>query len=187
MLMTGALPLQQPFIPSQPTGFIQPQHTAMPNMQFQGVVNNAFGQQQPNPSPFPFLQTQPTGFLQPLQPQTTGSNPFRQSMLLPQSTGMPNFGANPSFAGQIGVAPPAQPFSVNPQQPSNTQMSPFGQPIPSAFANTTAPQNVPTRPASTPITGNTTNSFGQAMQPVVSHATGSRNPFGVPQEPSTLR
>ncbi len=179
MLMTGAYPPQQVFVPSQPTGFVQPQHTAMPNMPFQHG-NNTFTQQQQAPPHFPFLQTQPTGFL---QPQTTGSNPFRQSMLLPQSTGMPIFGGN---AGSGGGGQ-AQPFPIS-QQAINTPTSPFGQPTPVAFGNmglaSTAPQNIPARPASTPITSNTSNSFGQAMQPVVSHATGSRNPFGVPQEPA---
>jgi hypothetical protein len=66
-------PTQSAPFQAQQTGFLQPQSTGM----FQP-------QQQP--------QSQPTGpFAQsaPLQPQATGFNPFRQSMLMPQSTGLP--------------------------------------------------------------------------------------------------
>lgn len=188
MMMTGAFP-QQPFglqqVP-QPTGFIQPQYTAMPGAFPQAA--NAFVTVPSHPSFQSFLQPQATGFL---QPQATGANPFRQSMLMPQLTGMAAFGTGPP------TQPPANSnpmFSVPPvMNQTQSAQTPNFPPIsmPNGFNNGGVPgantnsleQNVPQRPASTPITSKT-NSFGQAMQPVVSHQTGSRNPFGEPKKES---
>ncbi|EJD43849.1 ANTH-domain-containing protein [Auricularia subglabra TFB-10046 SS5] len=132
-----------PFQP-QATGmpFVQPQQTAMPS----------------------FLNTQPQMPMQPgfLQPQQTGANPFRQSMLLPQMTGPASLslgafgsGASPNTAVNGNAAPWAAPSS---------------------------PPHVPARPASTPLqasAGSTVSAGG-----IITHATGSRNPFGVPVQPA---
>ena len=96
------------------------------------------------------------GSMQPLQPQITGSNPFRQSFLPPQQTGTPNFNAGP--------------FAMTANQP-------LAQPDATSGALTKV---IPpfARPSSTPITGS-----GGEMKPVQSHMTGSRNPFGRPKSP----
>ena len=197
---------QQPQIAIQPTGFIVPQQTAVPQQP------NAFGnfqpQQQPIHRPFSsYLMSQPTGFqqLQPpqttgflqspqqtfLQPQPTGSNPFRQSMLVPQSTGMALFGAGQGQSSPNGQSSQGVPASLPGvsvfSSPSSTM--PFPAPTPSMGAS---PNNVPARPSSTPLTSYVTPS--QPLQPVKSHQTGTRNPFGpititpppVPKAPTLL-
>ena len=190
MMMTGAFPQQT--LVAQPTGFIQPQHTAFPSMPFQnqGIqpMPTGMGQSQ-HPQFSSFLQPQvpqQTGFL---QPQATGVNPFRQSMLLPQTTGMSAFNtgllpnSNQSFGSSANFAVP-QPTGA----PQNMQATPFGAPSmanvasspPANMSLNTPSQSIPQRPASTPLAGSG-NAFG-ATKPVVSHQTGSRNPFGVPQE-----
>ncbi|KAG2338437.1 ANTH-domain-containing protein [Suillus weaverae] len=197
--MTGAF--------SQPFGFpgqIQPQATAFPQS-FQSAQPNAFGQQPPSTQhqhrPFStFLQPQPTGFIMPqgtgfLQPQATGANPFRQSMMM-QGTGTPtfNFGATNVFLPQLQPAgqtnTPLQPTSQpQPSQSSNgfTMQTPptstqFGQ-----FNGARTSFDVPTRPASTPLTTfgapQASSTSPPVAQPVKSHQTGSRNPFGVPTTP----
>ncbi|KAG2367999.1 ANTH domain-containing protein [Suillus spraguei] len=200
--MTGAFQ-------GQPFGFpgqIQPQATAFPQS-FQSVQPNAFGQQpsftQHQHRPFStFLQPQPTGFMMPqgtgfLQPQATGGNPFRQSIMMMQGTGTPAFnsGATNTFLPQL-----------QPAGQTNTPFQPTSQPQPSSSSNgfdmqtpSTSIQfgqingartsfDVPARPASTPLT-----TFGATQassisppvaQPVKSHQTGSRNPFGVPTVPA---
>ncbi|KAJ8473464.1 hypothetical protein ONZ51_g7857 [Trametes cubensis] len=104
---------QQPQLQAQPTGFLMPQHTAMPM-----GAHNPFGAmqaQQQQPQSFqPFLAPQQTGFL---QPQMTGANPFRQSALFPQTTGMPSFGQ------QMGASPSTNPFPTQSQQPQPQQAS----------------------------------------------------------------
>ncbi|EIM80425.1 ANTH-domain-containing protein [Stereum hirsutum FP-91666 SS1] len=204
--MTGAFPGQQPFVqPQMPmqTGFLQPQFTAMPNFQQQPQQHP-----QQHPSFSSFLQPQPTGML---QPQATGANPFRQSMMAPQPTGMSPFGLGaPSpqqqpqqFQPTGNTTPlPMQPTGFSPFphhsvtlpnsattpafnafQPNapSTNNSPFAaQPTGNPNANI-AP---PARPASTPITsfgiGGAGKSASPPPQPVKTHQTGSRNPFGVP-------
>ncbi|KAG1811502.1 ANTH domain-containing protein [Suillus subaureus] len=197
--MTGAFQ-------GQPFGFpgqIQPQDTAFPQS-FQSVQPNVFGQQPPSTQhqhrPFStFLQPQPTGFIMPpstgfLQPQATGANPFRQSMMMMQGTDTPafNFGttnALPQLQGQTNIpfqptSQPQPPWSSNgfAMQTASTSTQ-FGQ-----INGTRTSFDVPTRPASTPLT-----TFGPAQasstsppvaQPVKSHQTGSRNPFGVPTMPA---
>jgi hypothetical protein len=92
----GQQPFQQPNMQMMPqqTGFIQPQAMEV----LQPPQQNAFIQ--PQQTGFgqasPFAQPQQTGFGQapfaqpaPLQPQATGFNPFRQSMIMPQNTGLP--------------------------------------------------------------------------------------------------
>ncbi|KAG2150293.1 ANTH domain-containing protein [Suillus bovinus] len=200
--MTGAFQ-------GQPFGFpgqIQPQATAFPQS-FQSVQPNTFSQQSPSTQhqhrPFStFLQPQPTGFVMPqgtgfLQPQATGANPFRQSMMMMQGTGSPafNFGATNAFLPQL-----------QPAGQTNAPFQPASQPQPSWSSNGFAVQtpststqfgqingartsfDVPTRPASTPLTtfGTTqaSSTSPPVAQPVKPHQTGSRNPFGVPITPA---
>ncbi|KAG1831380.1 ANTH domain-containing protein [Suillus variegatus] len=200
--MTGAFQ-------GQPFGFpgqIQPQATAFPQS-FQSVQPNAFSQQPPSTQhqhrPFStFLQPQPTGFIMPqgtgfLQPQATGANPFRQSMVMMQGTSTPafNFGVTNAFLPQM-----------QPAGQTNAPFQPASQPQPSWSSNgfvmqtpSTSTQfgqvngartsfDVPTRPASTPLTtfGTTqaSSTSPPVAQPVKSHQTGSRNPFGVPTTPA---
>lgn len=199
--MAGAFQGQSFGFPGQ----IQPQTTAFPQS-FQSVQPNTFGQQLPSTQhqhrPFStFLQPQPTGFVMPqgtgfLQPQATGANPFRQSMMVMQGTAKPafNFGTTNTFLPQL-----------QPAGQTNTPFQPTSQPQPSwssnGFAMQTPPTStqfgqvngartsfdVPTRPASTPLTtlGVTQSSSTSppVAQPIKSHQTGSRNPFGVPTTP----
>ncbi|KIK61616.1 hypothetical protein GYMLUDRAFT_42631 [Collybiopsis luxurians FD-317 M1] len=222
----------------QPTGFIAPQQTAFPS------APNPFGmmqqQQQQAPQQPPShlrLQPQTTGhrpfssFLPPqatgmpggqlqtgfLQPQATGANPFRQSMLMPQTTGMAMFGV-----GGGGGMQPQQQFQQPQSAPSgapnsfpalngtpNLQSSSLGStafaPIPtmsgpfSQQASSASAMNVPARPASTPLTAlgptqSSTATSPPVAQPVKTHQTGTRNPFGpiitpappVPKQPTLM-
>jgi hypothetical protein len=112
-------PFRQSMMMPQQTGFMQPQMTGYPNgmqqqqpfLQPQQTGAMAFGNQQPMfqpPQPFqptpqqPFMQPSQTGFqssqpgMQPqqtgfLQSQSTGPNPFRQSVMANTATG--NMGA----------------------------------------------------------------------------------------------
>lgn len=197
-----------------------PQMTALPPPQ----QTNAFGLQPPQQQqhqPFssflqpqgtglmqPQVQPQATGFLQPqmqptgfLQPQATGSNPFRQSMMMPQMTGIQAssfLGASDQQSffqpqgqtqgpGQVGPLPFAPGPFHNPSASataSTFSASPFSQ---NPVIHTAA--DLPARPASTPLTAfgsssqPTTKSPPEA-QPVKTHQTGSRNPFGIPEAPA---
>ena len=203
---------QQPQIALQPTGFVVPQQTAVP--QQPNPFGNFLGKQPQQQStgthqPFSsYLMSQPTGFqqLQPpqtsgfpqspqqtfLQPQPTGSNPFRQSMFVPQSTGMALFGASQgqftpnghqSSQGASASPPGVSAFS----SPSSTV--PLPAPTPSMGPSS---NNTPARPSSTPLTSYKSSS--QPLQPVKSHQTGTKNPFGpitntpppVPKAPTLL-
>ncbi len=200
--MTGIPGGTQPFINPLPTGLpgvspfpIPTQATGMPflNMQHTATPFNP----QPSASPFAngaqnalsstsqetqnaFLLPQPAPFL---QPQVTGSNPFRQSMFLPQITGWQP--GNTSGFGVAGLgaspSPPAlqhpqavgfsnflaQQSSITPGPDTTKPYSPFA----GAMIN---------RPASTPAG----HSNPPAIKPLVPHATGSRNPFGQPRQSS---
>ncbi|EPT01060.1 hypothetical protein FOMPIDRAFT_1036411 [Fomitopsis schrenkii] len=183
-MMTGApFGMTQAFAPPQmqpqPTGFIMPQHTS----------TNPFGlmqqqqqqqQQQPSQQPAQFLQPQQTAFL---QPQATGVNPFRQSMMLPQMTGMAAFGQQPPSTNPFPVQNTGQPFGAG---STMLQFNAFSQvAAPSAQQpNAIAQNSGPARPASAPLTALPTSSGSSSgpppAQPVKTHQTGSRNPFGVP-------
>ncbi|OBZ66701.1 ENTH domain-containing protein C19F8.03c [Grifola frondosa] len=214
----GAQAFAQPQIQAQPTGFLLPQQTAFQIPQ-QPVNTNPFGaqlsqqqhqQQQQQPSFQSFLQPQHTAML---QPQMTGANPFRQSTLFPQMTGMPSFGTGMSVSQstnpfpvqnpvqmqatgmghQPGAAPnqtsvnfftsmTGMPNTTSPSTMTPTVVSPFAQPA----ASTAASASVPPRSATAPLTNpmSATSSFGPPpAQPVKTHQTGSRNPFGVPVTP----
>jgi hypothetical protein len=205
--MTGAFQ-GQPFI--FPNG-IQPQATGFPAQPFQSAQPNVFGLQppssQPQHRPFStFLQPQPTGFAITqgtgfVQPQPTGVNPFRQSMMLMQATGTPGFnlGATNAFSQPAGQT--NSPFQLSgtsqpqPSQSSFTQSSNGftvqAPPSTTQFGQITGARtsfDIPTRPASTPLTTfgavQLSSTSPPAAQPVKSHQTGSRNPFGVPTAPA---
>lgn len=200
--MTGAFQGQSFGFPGQ----MQPQTTAFPQS-FQSVQPNAFGQQLPSGQhqhrPFStFLQPQPTGFVMPqgtgfLQPQATGANPFRQSMMVLQGTATPafNFGATNTFSPQL--QPTGQtntPFQPTSQPQSSWSPNGFAMQTPSTstqFGQTNGARtsfDVPPRPASTPLTNfgatQPSSTSPPVAQPIKSHQTGSRNPFGVPTTPA---
>ena len=200
---------QQPQIALQPTGFIVPQQTAVPPPNPFGNFLGKQPQQQSTHQPFSsYLTSQATGFQQLqlpqatgfpqstqqtfLQPQPTGSNPFRQSLFVPQSTGMALFGASQGQSSLNGHqssqgAPASLPGVSVFSSPSSTV--PLPAPTPSIGAPS---NNMPARPSSTPLTSYKAPS--QPLQPVKSHQTGTKNPFGpitstpppVPKAPTLL-
>ena len=193
----------------QQTGFMQPQMTGQ--MAFGGNMGGGGGS-----GGMPFMQAQPTGFnpsiAQPqpqmqqgssfLQPQATGANPFRQSMMMGgQQTGSP-FGqqSHPFAPGQPGQHAMSQPTS--PFQPQATGMG-FGggqgqgqgQGM-TPFGSINQTDGGIQRSGSTPALGINTNfgssgnANGQAAktpQPLTAQPTGSKNPFapagGMPAPP----
>jgi len=185
---------------AQPTGFVMPQHTAMPN------AANPFSLpgQQPTTGHRPFTTYLTAADQQNfLQPQTTGINPFRQSMLIPQTTGMALFGvggapgvsqqssSNPSPTANQSMAPGFGQSLFNTASPSFQQQQqqmqtlPF-QPLPasasalpsnltlSTISQVQSNTNVPPRSASTPLT-----TLAKSNTPLLRpQMTGTRNPFG---------
>lgn len=169
------------FPPSLPFQFAQPFHPTQPLPPPQANNFTIESQQAPQHRPFStFVPQQATGLqFGPttgfLQPQPTGANPFRQSVLIPQATGIPTLNSN-------GIAPMPPPWSAPQAEPlfqiaSNLQSQFPGQPM-----TVRQPVEVPTRPASTPLT--TSSTSPPIAQPVKSHQTGSRNPFGIPVTPA---
>ena len=143
--------------------------------------------QPPQASGFPHLSQQTF-----LQPQSTGSNPFRQTIFVPQSTGMALFGASQGQSTPNGHQPSQGALASLPgvsafSSPSSTM--PLAAPTPSMGASS---NNMPARPSSTPLTSY--KSPSQPPQPVKSHQTGTKNPFGpitstpppVPKAPTLL-
>ncbi|KAF8523010.1 ANTH domain-containing protein [Gautieria morchelliformis] len=196
--MTGGFfQQQQPFIPSQHTGFIQPQQTAFQTSPFPHAhqqTSSPFLQLPQQQVMSPFQQQRQSAFLQPqstglLQSQATGSNPFRQSMLFPQSTGLSAFtpGGN-AFGGGQSQSPSGSTQPLNGQGTSLSGFSnAFQQPVQSFMtsptsANNNSPFAPPNRPQSTPITSQQKPS--QTLTPVATHQTGSKNPFGIPVTPA---
>ncbi|KAI0917999.1 hypothetical protein AcV5_002788 [Taiwanofungus camphoratus] len=206
----GAQPFVQTQLQAQLTGFVVPQHTAF-QMPQQATHTNPFNLQAPQQQPAqqfqPILQSQHTGLL---QPQATGANPFRQSMMF-QQTGVPSFGmdtvasqqpvsTNPFPVQNIGQPATGQQQSVPaPGHPSfnlftsaagpSTSAFPPQVAAPSAQPPSSASNNIgPARPASTPLTALSTPSTSAtgppAPQPIRTHQTGSRNPFGTPVTPA---
>lgn len=208
---TGGIAFQ-----TQSTGFPSPNPFSLPQAPGFNPASAFISPQQPQQnaflSPQPRIQPQTTGFLQPqptgfLTPQATSSNPFRQSMFLPQATGLPNFRASPPPMSNHNPFPrpgSASAFIPGPSR-SNTlptlQEMPTGAGAPDAMgglstggtnAFSPSPFQIPNtssafgssiqRPASTPIKSSNTPMGG-----VVSHQTGSgknsRNPFGNPAPP----
>jgi hypothetical protein len=173
---------QQPGFPLQPhqTFSQQPQQTGFS----QQPQQTAFSQQQTG-----FPQQPQTGFLrQPQQglllPQSTGANPFRQSMLLPQSTGAALF-TGAATAGSQSLF-----LNSTPQPPPGSNafgsMTPFANSgphsanAPSINGSAGPSINVPQRPASTPLIPFASSSATSPppAQPVKTHQTGTKNPFG---------
>ncbi|KAF8518979.1 ANTH domain-containing protein [Hysterangium stoloniferum] len=180
--MTGGFIQQpQPFLQAQPTGFVQPQHTAFQASPFLQVreqqsgtalflqANSQFEQQRQSM----FMQPQNTGLL---QPQATGSNPFRQSMMFPQMSAGPLFAASgvKQISSQQSQSAQETSFVGNMMQ----QNSPF---VASPTSSNT-PLSVPNRPQSTPITSQ--QKPVQSLTAVTTHQTGSKNPFGAPVQPA---
>lgn len=181
--MISGQPFAIPQITTQPTGFLMPQHTAMPN------ATNPFGipgQQQPLSAPgqpFPPFLTAPDqqNFL---RPQPTGPNPFRQSMLVPQSTGMALFGVgnNPG----MGYGLPQQQQNPNPFSASAQPMQPMATGFGQSLFNTAAPQQPhlqsqqtqPFQPApsATPM-GLSNSAFATTTQ--------TQSNFNLPQRPAS--
>ncbi|KAG7443554.1 ANTH-domain-containing protein, partial [Guyanagaster necrorhizus] len=230
-----------PFVQRQMTA--QPFMQAPQQMQLQptgfpmgGPAPNPFGLATPTPRlqlqptghrPFSsFLPQQPTGYpqLSPqvqqpqslLQQQSTGANPFRQSMLLPQTTGMTLFGVGGGSSGLQSQHTAAPVMNPNPMINASTQnqgQSAFGglpsmnsQPFSTSLFVSPAHQtsafqghaNIPARPASTPLTSfgpsSSSSTSPPAAQPIKTHQTGTRNPFGrvatppppVPKQPTLM-
>ncbi|KAI8985698.1 ANTH domain-containing protein [Trametes punicea] len=182
----------QSFLAPQQTGFLQPQMTgANPfrqSMLFpQTTGMPSFGQQMgaaQSSNPFPVTQNQQQ---QPQQPQQQnimqGLSPFQSSAMgqqpqASQPTGLPSIPFSSQFTGAPGG------LSNQPNGPSIAQ--PFAQP---ASAASSSSANVPPRSATAPLTGPAPSSSSSASgpppaQPLKSHQTGSRNPFGAPVEPA---
>ncbi|PSR80211.1 hypothetical protein PHLCEN_2v6793 [Hermanssonia centrifuga] len=182
--------MQQPF-GQQPQGFggsmLQPQATGMLIPQSTGAnpfrQSTLFPQSTGMPGPFGMQQPQiqqqvsaPTGSTNPfptqggafggpsanlfpdfnqLQPQPTSTNPF------------PSFTAP---ATQTSFASPSNPF------PSSSLFSGNQSSLASPIAQPPNNSNAPPRSASVPLG----HSAESQLQPVKTHQTGSRNPFGVP-------
>ena len=180
----------------QPTGFFVPQPTGV--SQPPNPFGNFLGKPQQQPTGFQLQPPQTTGFQQSpqqtfLRPQPTGSNPFRQSMIVPQSTGMALFGVNQGqfmpngqySQGASASLPGVSAFS----SPSSTMALPAPTPTMGMGASS---NNMPARPSSTPLTSYKPPS--QPLQPLKSHQTGTKNPFGpitrtpppVPKAPTLL-
>ncbi|KAF5355356.1 hypothetical protein D9758_006098 [Tetrapyrgos nigripes] len=204
---TSFTPAPNPFSmmsqqPQMQSNHLQPQPTGhRPFSSFLPQQTGFMQQQQPQQTGFlQPQQPQQTGFLQPtqglLQPQVTGSNPFRQSMLAPQTTGMAMFGVG--GGGLMG----SQGAQNNLQAQGSSPFGNFGAPqsigsslfSPSpattmGMGTSTVPSNVPARPASTPLTSfGSSNSNSSATsppiaQPVKTHQTGTKNPFGPVSSP----
>ncbi|KAH0836526.1 hypothetical protein J3R83DRAFT_8165 [Lanmaoa asiatica] len=198
--------VHNPFVQRQMTGaFTSQPFGGQPTQPLLSSQTNSFtiqSQQAPQHRPFSTFvpqqatdqQSRPTAGL--LQPQYTGANPFRQSVHIPEGIGMPTFNSN-------GIAPMPSPFTPQAdslfQMTSNLQSQLPGQPmasvvqvrqpIPSStqFGYNNPSSQVPVRPASTPLTSivaNPSSTSPPIAQPVKSHQTGSRNPFGVPVTPA---
>ncbi|POR37844.1 ENTH domain-containing protein [Tolypocladium paradoxum] len=128
----------------------------------------------------PMQMGQPTGLL----PQPTGTtNPFRQSMMMAQQTGM-QANTTPPFASAAAASPTLNRQSTNPFARSSPQnlMSPFQSQLPAAaplqpmptgtnpFARSSAPQSPVQQQGIAPQPTGTTNPFRHGA--FVNHATG---------------
>ncbi|KAJ3801263.1 ANTH domain-containing protein [Lentinula aff. detonsa] len=215
-------PQQTSFQPApNPFGMMQQQQSQPPShlrLQPQATGHRPFSSFVPQQATG--MLTQQSGFL---QPQATGANPFRQSMLMPQTTGMAMFGVGgmqqqqepqlfqqqqpqSSPFGNAGGTPNG--FSPMSGLSSAQSLSSIGS---SAFSSSSmsagifpqqtspSPMNVPPRPASTPLTAFGSTQSSSAMspppaQPVKTHQTGTKNPFGpistppppVPKHPTLM-
>jgi hypothetical protein len=184
-LAPGGQPQQQQFLQPQATGFLQPQVTGQmafhPHRQStfpmmsnagdlaaqQQLQAQAQAQVQAQLQAQQTLQVQPTGFL---QPQTTGSNPFRQSMMM--TGGGMNFG--------LGAAPmQSPPLSLSPPRSNSILAPPATQSI----------LGTPTRSNTAPMPM-VARSMTTSPKPLTAQRTGSNNPFapagGIPSPPPQI-
>jgi hypothetical protein len=187
--MTGANPFRASTLPMQATGFSPfGQMNPPPPVP---MVPNPFSAQNGllGTNPFPTSPTtHPTnpfpGAGQTMNPFPAAANPnpftVPTNNSAPSVTNLNQFpspNSNP-FTTQSVTA--SQPFSfLPPSQPPFTNLS--NQIIPAQTSNPTglASGPVTARPASTPLTHR--NPSSPPPQPLKSHQTGSRNPFGVPR------
>ncbi|KAH9479529.1 ENTH domain-containing protein C19F8.03c [Psilocybe cubensis] len=192
-------PQQSNPLQTQQANFLQAQpHSQPQSQQSQSALFLSPQTQQPQQTNF--LRPQQSGFL---QPQATGANPFRQSMLIPQSTGMALFGGSsqtPSFGAPTFEMQSNPPSTLNTNSTTSAfsslgsgpaaSSSSFMAPKPSTFG-TAGTNSTPARPASTPLTS-TGSALSSTPQPVKTHQTGTKNPFGpitvppppVPKQPT---
>jgi hypothetical protein len=146
----------------------------------------------------PAVQPIQTGQPQGLQPMATGTNPFRQSMLMAQQTGMPAAPITTSLSTPALSANPnrqsTNPFARNQQNTSpfsSTSSSPFQQPnqqvssppaplLPAATGTNPFARNATQAPVQAPVQVPVQN---QEQRPqtagagLVPQPTGSTNPF----------
>lgn len=198
------------FLQAQPTAFLQPQGTGAPNPFRQSMLMPSMTGMPSFGGMGVGLQAQATSAPTnpfPVQPQQT-NNPFPGQPPAQNAFGQnpfpgPTQGTNPFpnatqgqgsslFGGQQGSPPSQQsgpsssffssgPISASPSSAMSFTTSP-AQPVPSFGSSTAAGASAsPPRPASAPLRANT---VGETLQPVKSHQTGSRNPFGVPVTPA---
>ena len=114
-------------------------------------------------------------------------------MLVPQSTGMALFGAGQGQSTPNGQSSQGAPLSLPGISAfsSPTTTMPLPAPTPTPFTGALS-NNMPARPSSTPLTSYKVPL--QPLQPVKSHQTGTKNPFGpitvtpppVPKAPTLL-
>ncbi|KAJ5765451.1 hypothetical protein N7520_005010 [Penicillium odoratum] len=122
-----------------------------------------------------YPQQQPMQNQQALQPPSTPTNPFRQSMLMNQNTGGAPAPATPlqrqntnPFAKRIAVAAPQSNFGAEPV-PQMPQVSSIPQQSPQSLQ----PQRTGTNPFARPAVPTQTT----GLQPLQPTPTGSTNPF----------
>ncbi|KAF2641677.1 ANTH-domain-containing protein [Massarina eburnea CBS 473.64] len=196
---------QQPFGPqgAQSTNpFAQMQQPPQIQTQFTGAgfggytpqtfsPQNSLGSIPQNVVPdFSQQQTQQFPMAEPLQPQQTSTNPFRQSMLPPQATGMSGMSEPRMLGNPTGASSPPNRSSTNPFAKQNTgfqtSLSPPGSSSFSASSIQSQP-NSPFAPQPLQPMATGTNPFARNASPVQGtpspqggltvHTTGSTNPF----------
>lgn len=178
---TGFASQQVNFMDPQPTGFVNPQPTGYGRA---SIGHALFGTLN-GPNAPQFIQTQPTGFppsgqMNALQPQMTGVNPFRQSMVAPNNL---SFGAmapqptgyNPFMQSQQSTNASTTHSMLDTWQSSHMQN---GMPDRNNGAMSAPPVQLNQQPnafdSSTPFGSSTNQPVQTALKPQM---TGSRNPF----------
>jgi hypothetical protein len=144
-------PQQSPFLQPQQTGYMapqpqQPQHTPFMQPQSTGFLQPTPTSQptQPQQNAFASMGTgSSSSSMQPMMPQATGPNPFRQTMLFPQSTGVPFQPSSGFSQNPVSLPPQPQANNVNIAKPLSVQptgsKNPFA--LPSDHERHPAPQN----------------------------------------------
>ncbi|KAI0769149.1 ANTH domain-containing protein [Trametes elegans] len=190
-MMTGAMFAgaqafgQQPQLQAQPTGYLFPQNTAVPMGSTNPFGMQATQQPQQHQQFQPFLMPQQTGFL---QPQTTGSNPFRQSTLFPQTTGMPSFGQNmgaPQNTNPFPVQNQQQPQQQPQQQQQPNPMQGFSQFQPTGTSQQPQPTGQPSFPFSNQFSGMPNQQNGPTIAQPFAQSPASSSSGPAPPRPAT--